>query len=237
MVSPELHRRLCTAFRDLLRRNNNSTIRPLLPLYAGDDATGIYNRSISVEEPYEIEARGAAEGINPHAKQMLDTFKGQGGLLIDDCQVQHLDISWIDIPFGAHFEVEFKAGPDDFLPLPLKLFEMSDGLFYPISTRVWTQKGLIEASTEILSFQANIPAELTQTKKAFRHKLRLSGVPQFRAFQAHNTCRRSLWASIVAEWSIPGTNLYLGRHGQVTGELIYKWPRGHVSNPTARQIF
>src|SRR5258706_6553534 len=122
--------------------------------------------------------------IDNHAKQMLDTFKGQGGLLIDDCQVQHLDISWIDIPFGAHFEVEFKAGPDDFLPLPLKLFEMSDGLFYPISTRVWTQKGLIEASTEILSFQANIPAELTQTKKAFRHKLRLSGVPQFRAFQA-----------------------------------------------------
>src|SRR6476619_1946032 len=55
--------------------------------------------------------------IDNHAKQLLDTIKGHGGLLIDDCQVQHIDISWIDVPYGARFEMAIKASPDDFMPL------------------------------------------------------------------------------------------------------------------------
>lgn len=61
--------------------------------------------------------------IDNHAKQLLDTIKGHGGLLIDDCQVQHLDISWIDVPNDAHFEMAIKASPDDFMALPLRLCE------------------------------------------------------------------------------------------------------------------
>src|SRR5574337_661129 len=47
--------------------------------------------------------------IDNHAKQLLDTIKGSGGILIDDCQVQHLDISWIDVPYSARFEMAIKA--------------------------------------------------------------------------------------------------------------------------------
>lgn len=204
-----------------------------------------------MDEPFEIEARGAAEGINPmfgewcqkfelepvsyanpgparsafkqairgqltnkfvfvgeirlavtlyldeqkmletpaygdldnYAKQLLDSLKGHGGLFIDDCQVQHLDISWVDVPYGAHFEIEIKASPDDFLPEPLKLYEMPDGLYYPISAQIWTQNGLVEAPEGLRLAIAQALAAMTKAKRTFRHELRQDGVPQFRAFQ------------------------------------------------------
>ena len=204
-----------------------------------------------MDEPFEIEARGAAEGINPmfgewrqrfdlepvsysnqgptrnafkrairdqltnkfvfvgevrltatlyldeqkmletpaygdldnYAKQLLDSMKGHGGLLIDDCQVQRLDISWIDVPHGAHFEIEIKSGPDDFLPEPLKLYEMPDGLYYPISAQAWTPNGLLETQDESIHVMAEILAAITKSKKTLRHQLRQDGVPQSRAFQ------------------------------------------------------
>lgn len=204
-----------------------------------------------MNEPFEIEARGAAEGINPmfgewrqkfdlepvsysnagparaifkqairdqlknkfvfvgevtltvtlyldeqkmletpaygdldnYAKQLLDSIKGHGGLFIDDCQVQRLDISWVDVPYGAHFEIEVKSSPDDFLPESLKLYEMLDGLYYPISARVWTQSGLVEASDESIYLMAEALASMTKAKMTLRHQLRQDGTPQFRAFQ------------------------------------------------------
>lgn len=90
--------------------------------------------------------------LDNYAKQLLDSIKGHGGLLIDDCQVQRLDISWVDVPYGAHFEIEIRSSTDDFLPEPLKLYEMPDGLYYPISTQVWTQTGLIEAQDDSIQF-------------------------------------------------------------------------------------
>lgn len=121
--------------------------------------------------------------LDNYAKQLLDSIKGQGGLLIDDCQVQHLDISWIDIPYGSRFELEIKASPDDFLPQPIKLFEMSDGLFYPISSRVWTTTGLVDAPNGSVLQLANVLAQMTKNKTTLRHKLRQDGFPGFRAFQ------------------------------------------------------
>jgi len=121
--------------------------------------------------------------LDNYAKQLLDSIKGRGGIFIDDCQVQRLDISWIDVPYGAHFEIEINASPDDFLPEPLKLYEMSDGLYYPISAQVWTQNGLVDAPEGSVSAIADALAAMTEAKKTLRHTLRRSGVPQFRAFQ------------------------------------------------------
>jgi hypothetical protein len=86
--------------------------------------------------------------IDNHAKQLLDTIKGHGGLLIDDCQVQHIDISWVDVPRGARFEMAIKASADDFMPLPVRLYEMPDGLCYPLSEQTWTKEALQAASVE-----------------------------------------------------------------------------------------
>lgn len=121
--------------------------------------------------------------LDNYAKQLLDSIKGHGGLFIDDCQVQRLDISWVDVPYDDHFEIEIRSGPDDFLPEPLKLYEMPDGLYYPISAQVWTQSGLVEAQDDSIHAMAGALAAMTKGKKALRHKLRQDGSPQFRAFQ------------------------------------------------------
>lgn len=121
--------------------------------------------------------------IDNHAKQLLDTIKGNGGLLIDDCQVQHIDISWIDVPYGPRFEMAIRASPDDFLPLPLRLYEMPDALYYPLSAQVWTTSGLQALSSEQTLTLASALAEMTKRKRTLRHQLRQAGTPQFRAFQ------------------------------------------------------
>lgn len=121
--------------------------------------------------------------LDNYAKQLLDTLKGNGGLFIDDCQVQRLDISWIDVPYGAYFEIEIRSSPDDFLPQPVKLFEMPDGLFYPISEQVWTEEGLVTAPEGSVLALAEMLAKMTTAKKGMRHTLRQEGAPQFRAYQ------------------------------------------------------
>lgn len=122
--------------------------------------------------------------LDNYAKQLLDSIKGHGGLFIDDCQVQALDISWIGVPQGAHFEIEIRSGPDDFLPEPLKLYELSDGLYYPISGQVWTQSGLVEAQDDEILALAEVLSAMTKVKRTLRHQLRQEGTPQFRAFQS-----------------------------------------------------
>lgn len=72
--------------------------------------------------------------LDNYAKQILDCTKGSNGLMIDDCQVQALNISWIDIPGDSYFEVDIEGRPDDFCQKPLKLYEMPDGKFYSISS-------------------------------------------------------------------------------------------------------
>lgn len=121
--------------------------------------------------------------IDNHAKQLLDTFKGHGGLLIDDCQVQHLDISWIDVPHGSHFEIAIKGSPDDFMPTPLRLYEMPDGLYYPLSHQAWTREGLRPVSDDQLLCVANALAKMTKQKRARRHELRQAGMAQLHAYQ------------------------------------------------------
>jgi len=121
--------------------------------------------------------------LDNYAKQLLDSMKGHGGLFIDDCQVQHLDISWIDVPNNAHFDIEIKSHPDNFLPEPLKLYEMPDGLYYPISKQIWTQEGLTETKEDELYEIATILATMTKAKKEIRHKLRQKGSQQLKAYQ------------------------------------------------------
>jgi len=120
--------------------------------------------------------------LDNYAKQLLDSMKGQGGLFIDDCQVQHLNISWIDIPGNAYFEIEINSLPDDFLHEPLKIYEMPDGLYYPISEQGWTEEGLVKREQESQFEIAKILANMTGTKKTIRHKLRQEGRHQLEAY-------------------------------------------------------
>jgi Holliday junction resolvase RusA-like endonuclease len=45
--------------------------------------------------------------LDNYAKSICDAIKGKGGLLIDDCQIQSLAISWIDVPGNSYFEFRY----------------------------------------------------------------------------------------------------------------------------------
>ncbi|MCU0865726.1 MAG: RusA family crossover junction endodeoxyribonuclease [Planctomycetes bacterium] len=165
------------------RRAFKSAVRALLDnkfVFVGEVRVSI---TLYLEEQKALETPAYGD-LDNHAKQILDCIKGRGGLLIDDCQVQRLEISWIDVPRGAYFEVGVRGMPDDFLPDSLRLYEMPDGLFYPLSDKYWTTEGLVDTPAAWLKMVADAIAVMTRNKRAFRHTLRTKGVPEFRAFQA-----------------------------------------------------
>ena len=121
--------------------------------------------------------------LDNYAKMILDCVKGNGGILIDDCQVQSLSIHWIDVPKASHFEVEITSAPDDFVQLPLKLYEMPDGLYYPVSRSYWTKSGVVEVPLESVKVLLEALAKMTNGKRRFRHELRAAGLEALLAFQ------------------------------------------------------
>ncbi len=165
--------------------------------------------------------------LDNHAKAICDAIKGQGGVLIDDCQIQRLDICFIDTPKDSYFEIEVQASPDDFCCADLKLYEMKDGLFYPISEKVWEAGEFIEVDPINKYFQFALLAAMTSTKRTLRHQARQEGTPQFRAFQYgrrvspiqwsfHQTriadagfpiVKRPEWEADYAAWAAQPSNL------------------------------
>ena len=121
--------------------------------------------------------------LDNYAKQILDSVKGANGVMIDDCQVQSFSISWIDVPGDSHFEVLVKGRPDDFCQKPLKLYEMPDNKFYPISSHAWTQHGLVETLPEhILILLQQLEVMIRNIKKA-KHEFRKTGIKSIEAYR------------------------------------------------------
>jgi Holliday junction resolvase RusA-like endonuclease len=132
--------------------------------------------------------------LDNYAKTICDAIKGKGGVLIDDCQIQRIDISWINVPMESYFEIELRSSPDAFCSGNVALYEMNDGLFYPVSPLVWKEGKFIEASPENMYFQLEYLAAITSIKRTLRHQLRLEGMPQFQAFQHGQRVSPIQWA-------------------------------------------
>ncbi len=121
--------------------------------------------------------------LDNHMKPLLDALKGPDGLLVDDSQVQHMVASWIDVPGEEFFELEIKASPDDFIMKPVKLYEMPNGLFYPISTFTWSPEGPKEIRSDLTALQLRTLANLTGDRKFRRHELVQNGASKLEAFE------------------------------------------------------
>jgi hypothetical protein len=107
-------------------------------------------------------------------------------MLIDDCQIQALSISWIDTHLPSYFELEIKGLPDEFVQKPIKLYEMADHLFYPISEFSWTKDGVIRRDLKITRFILDAIFEMTKLSRMERHLLRKEGANKLEAFwQSH----------------------------------------------------
>lgn len=82
--------------------------------------------------------------LDNYAKLICDCLKGSKGILIDDIQIQHLSISWLDTIQDEYFEVSVHGRPDDFIMKDVEFYEMLNGMYYPISNKVWTLEGVEE---------------------------------------------------------------------------------------------
>lgn len=159
----------------------------------------IYSHQVSFDIELLLDYQSIMEtsevaDLDNYAKLICDSVKGHKGVVIDDCQFHRLDIAWVDAPNKEHEQVvlKFRAAPDDFLLLPITLYEMSDGLFYPFSDQNWTITGPkavsdVERQSRLIGADA-----LTRVKKQLRHLQRKAGTPQFRSFQ--NTT--ALWDNV-----------------------------------------
>lgn len=122
--------------------------------------------------------------VDNFAKCILDCIKGKNGILIDDCQIQSLHVSWIDI-YDEHewFEIEIRGHPDEFLLRDVSLYEMPDGLWYPLSNNTW-DAGISRPLDEISTLSGPLILEaMTDFSRKFRAKLRVAGLNRIQAYR------------------------------------------------------
>lgn len=120
--------------------------------------------------------------LDNYAKTICDAIKGSNGLIIDDCQIQRLDISWIDIPNESYFEIEIQSTPDDYCYNKLSLYEMNDKMYYPISEKTWDNGEMLDMDLESKFFGIASYSMLTHVKKKIHHKLRENGTSPIDAY-------------------------------------------------------
>ncbi|MET8089617.1 hypothetical protein [Micromonospora sp. NPDC005220] len=114
--------------------------------------------------------------VDNFAKLLNDAIKGPDGLLFDDSQVQRLEIAWLSASEGEYFELTVHCGMDEFVARPASLYEMGDGLWYPIpddAMAVPTAKALLLPQLDYMTFRT----------KMLRHYLRQGGLLRREAFQ------------------------------------------------------
>lgn len=143
--------------------------------------------------------------IDNYAKGLLDCLRGANGIMIDDTQVQALTISWLD-SHETYFDVEIKGSPDDFLLQPVELYEMADGLWYPLSRQVW-DNGQTKDQGEF-SLLAGLLATDTMAgvMKGVRKQLRSAGLDRLQVFQEsqrYATSARGFHKSRIADAGFP----------------------------------
>jgi len=83
-------------------------------------------------------------------KLICDSLKGAKGLVIDDCQFQHISISTIDTCLSPHFRIEIRSISDEYMMKPVSLFEMPDGLYYPLSITTLDSEGKRETLKHVI---------------------------------------------------------------------------------------
>lgn len=139
--------------------------------------------------------------LDNFAKCILDCIKGEKGVLIDDCQIQSLHISWIDTYDEPEwFEVEIIGHPDEFSLKDVVLYEMPDKLWYPLSDKGWAN-GEAKPLNDVSIIAGPLVLEaMTEFSKKLRAKLRKRGFSRMKAYREskyHSSAARGFHKSRV----------------------------------------
>jgi Holliday junction resolvase RusA-like endonuclease len=149
----------------------------------------MFSRFIEVTIRLQLDAQTVMESdaygdLDNYSKSINDALKGRDGLFIDDCQIYHLEIGFL-LTLGTAFHVKIKAMlPDEFvLKEGLKLYGMSDGLYYPQAEAIW-ESSQVERLDKFNMFAGLIIWDtMTRSKRSLRHDLRSAGATKLTAFQ------------------------------------------------------
>ncbi len=122
--------------------------------------------------------------LDNYAKLLCDAIKGPSGILIDDAQIQKLSVIWIDTPEPPHFTLKLRPNVlDEFVLKPIILYEMPDGLFYPVPSKTLEDGTPTDLPEDDLRAILSSLYELTWAKRHIRHVLRQQGVRPQKAFR------------------------------------------------------
>lgn len=126
-----------------------------------------------VDEQDRLETSSGAD-VDNFAKLLNDSLKGPLGLLVDDSQIQRLEVAWQSSLDTSAFRLDIGCRPDDFTSKPLKLYQMPDDLWYPM--------------TDLDGFQSQAAlcgglALMVAKYRRVRHLLRGHGVSRAKAYE------------------------------------------------------
>ncbi|MFY1659358.1 hypothetical protein [Micromonospora sp. WMMD1274] len=151
-----------------------------------------------LDEQDRWESPGGAD-VDNFAKLLNDAVKGPDGLLFDDSQVQRLEIAWLSADEGEYFELTVHCGMEEFVSRPASLYEMGDGLWYPIQDEVMADPTAKVMVLPRLDY-------LTVRTKRLRHLLRQGGLLRREAFREARVVQpiaRGFHFSRIAESGFP----------------------------------
>lgn len=129
-----------------------------------------------VEEQDRWEGDNGAD-VDNFAKLLNDGLVGANGLLFDDVQIQALSVSWQPTINEASFDLDIQCSPDDWVTRPAEFYELSDRLWYPLSTS-------ITACDSALSTALYHLDNMVRRVVGVRHQIRRTGRSRREAFEA-----------------------------------------------------
>lgn len=128
-----------------------------------------------VDQQKRLETAEGAD-VDNFAKLLNDSIKGPAGLLIDDSQIQHLTVSWLPAYGSSSFDLRIECRVDEWQTKRVALVEMSDGLWYPISS-------FAQSLGEGFGLILHRVDYLIRLSRRIRHKLHQSGVSREVAYR------------------------------------------------------
>ncbi|WP_342471992.1 RusA family crossover junction endodeoxyribonuclease [Metasolibacillus sp. FSL H7-0170] len=120
--------------------------------------------------------------LDNYAKLICDAIKGKDGILIDDIQIQRLSIGWIDTVGEEYFDMRIFSRPDDFIMKDIEFYEMPNGMYYPISNKIWTLNGIKELTGTDKEAIQKLLFKRLKNVSVLRHELHKSGLQGEKAY-------------------------------------------------------
>lgn len=152
--------------RDTIKQAIEAIVGPIPYLLSGDVSVQI-TWHINEDERYETDEAADVDNI---IKPILDALSGPDGIIVDDCQVQHVSCHWIS-RFGEdeHIDIMIKYFADDFYEKRKIMFVQLNGSFCMPLKNDLSQEAIVR---KVRAFQVQLHS---------RDKMIIEGTPPYEA--------------------------------------------------------